>query len=168
MAKRSSSINIDLGTLKEDIRKYANNVCRYAASEIADELTESAMLSIASFYTDYTPSSYTRHYYNFMDRSYKRYYSNPHNSIYRGGVEFTPGRMSEIYRQASAEEVFGSVMELGSHGPELYTKVPPMEKSPITLIREDRDNIVKHLDEYINRARAKAKKDSYTTLRFKQ
>jgi len=163
---KKNNLTLNLNSLKNDLRKYANQVCKYAASEIADELTEDTVFAIGAFYSHYTPEKYKRHYYNFMNKSYRRYYSNPHNKIYRGGVEFTPNLMDKLYRD-SIDEVFGSVIELGSHGPELYTNVQPMRRSPMQMVIEDRDNIEKNIDEYINRAKAKAKTGTYSVLSFK-
>lgn len=166
MGKKKGGSSMDFTGLEKDLRRYANNVCRYAASEIADEMTEKALLSIAAFYSDYSPSKYQRHYYNFMNNSFRRYYSNPHNKIYRGGIELTPDAMDAIY-QHPIDEVYGSVIESGSHGPELYTTVPPMKKSPLQMMYEDRDEIEKNINTYINRAKLKAKNDSYSVLSFK-
>lgn len=165
-------IEFDLGTLKQDLKKYSDSICRNVASEIADELTEDTTFAIGAFYSDYSPDVYVRHYYNFMNKSYRRYYSNPHNKIFRGGVEFTPNQMDNIYQSkrygsnTTIEEVFGSVIEAGSHGPELYTKVPPMKKSPMEMVINDRDNIIDKIDEYIDRAKVKARNEHYTVLSF--
>lgn len=165
MGKSKTTVSIDVEALRRDIQRYANNVCRYAASEIADDLTEAAKLAIQAFYDDYTPVKYHRHFWNFRSNAYRRYYSNPHNRIYRGGVELTPSEMADIYqRKYSTEEVYGSVMEIGSHGPEMYTTVPPMSKSPIQLIIEKRDDMLKNIDLYVDKAKIKAKNDSYSIL----
>lgn len=166
MAKKNS-VEIDFGSLEADLRKYANNVCRNAASEIADELTKEALSAMGAFYSDYTPKQYNRHYYNFMNRSFRRYYKNPHNRIYKGGVEYTPGAMDNIYRGYSPMEVYISVVEQGSHGPYGLTIVPPMKESPMEMVLNKRDEIEKNIQSYINRAKSKAQKEGYTTLEFR-
>lgn len=165
MANRSST-NANWDTIKADLRKYANSVCRNAASEIADELTEDALFAMGAFYSDYSPKKYSRHYYNFMNKSFRRYYSNPHNKIFRGGVEYTPNLMDSIYSNNPVEDVFVDVVGMGSHGPYGLSKVPLMDKSPMQMVIEDRDNIVKNINSYIDRAKVKAQKDNYSVLTF--
>ncbi len=165
MAKKNS-IEIDFGSLEADLRKYANNVCRNAASEIADELTKEARLGINQFYDDYSPIYYRRHFTNFFNNSFRRYYSNPHNTIFSGGVEYTPDAMNDIY-QHPIEEVFYSVIEVGSHGPELYSIVPAMNPSPMQIVIEKRDSIVKNIQTYINRSKIKSHQAGYSILKFK-
>lgn len=162
---RKGNLATNWNTIEADLRKYANSVCRNAASEIADELTESALFAMGAFYSDYSPEKYSRHYYNFMNRSFRRYYSNPHNKIFRGGVEYTPSLMSSIYSDP-VENVFIDVVGMGSHGPYDFTKVSPMNKSPMQMVVEDRDNIVKNIDLYISKAKDKAQKESYSVLTF--
>ena len=153
---------IDLSGFKGQLEKYCRNVCRITAGQIRDELTEEAMYSIAAFYSDYSPIKYKRHYYNFMDRSYKKYYSNAHNTIYRGGVEFTPDSMADIYTKYpvhsySPAEVFSSVVESGIHGPELLYRTdgsvvenvlaPLMDESPMEMVLKKKDEILAKLKE---------------------
>lgn len=166
MAKK----RIDLSDFKKRTEEYCRNVCRTVAGRIRDELTEETMYSIAAFYTDYSPSKYHRHYYNFMDKSYKKYYSNAHNNIYRGGVEFTPDAMDDIYTKYpvhsySPAEVFSSVVESGIHGPELLYKsdgsvlknvlAPQMDESPMEMVMKKKDKILDNINEYIESARVK-------------
>ena len=162
---KKGNIQIDLGNLSRDIQLYANSVCRNTASLIADELTEETKTAIVTFYNDYSPEYYKRNYWNFEKNSYRRYYSNPHNKIYKGGVELTPGLMKDIY-QHPKDEVFGSVMEIGSHGPELYTSVSPMRPSPIEMVNLKRDEILQDINSYINKAKIHAKNETYSILMF--
>lgn len=165
--------SVNASDLKEYLEKYSKEVGRITAASIRDELTETAFNAIVQFYEDYSPKSYQRHYYNFLEKSFRKYYSNAHGNIYRGGVEFTPQLMDDIYQSSNGysstqvtEQVFDTVYA-GFHGvastqiyPQGYEpRVIPhvMSPSPMEIIEKRRDEIVDNLQDYILKAQAKVK-----------
>lgn len=168
MAKGS----VDISNLKEYLEKYSKEIGRITAAGIRDELTETAFYAIVQFYEDYSPKSYQRHYYNFLEKSFRKYYSNAHGNIFRGGVEFTPQLMDDIYQSSKSytsaqvtEQVFDTVYA-GFHGvasTQIYAGdapryIPPvMKPSPMELVVTKRDEIEANLDKYIQKAQSKIK-----------
>lgn len=148
--------------MKDEIEKmindYGKKVCSKMAGLIRDELTETAQNAIAAFYNDYDPKYYSRHYTNFQKRSFRKYYSNPHNKIFTGGVELTPGLLEEYY-QEDADVVFDSVYA-GFHGPMGYDVNPSkkqilphrMQPSPMDMILDKREEILDNVDYYRDKA----------------
>lgn len=156
-----SKTSVDLGALEQDLRKYANAVARNAASAVADELMTEADNVIQEFYADYTPQYYQRHFYNFENNSYLRYYSNPHNTIFRGGVELTPDALDNIYNYPGSG-VFASVYA-GYHGLPLGS-TPVMFPSPMNRLYMKQEEIIKNIDQYIDAAKSMASRESYQIL----
>lgn len=165
--------SVDISSLKDYLEKYTKEVGRIAAANIRDELTETAFNAIVQFYEDYSPKSYQRHYYNFLEKSFRKYYSNAHGNIFRGGVEFTPQLMDDIYQSSKGysssqvtEQVFDTVYA-GFHGVASTQIYPPgteprviphvMSPSPMELIMNKRDDIENNLDKYIQKAQSKIK-----------
>lgn len=168
MAKKQ---NITWEDVRKDLTKYMQNVLSGTAAKIRDDLTEEAFNSIKFFYASYTPSYYKRHYYNFLNKSFKKYYANPHNVIYRGGVQLTPEEMDDIY-QDPTYEVFDSVYA-GFHGvssmfyaPYSFSVTPVMEPSPMQRILDRRDYIVSHIDDYVLAGINKANKGTYSVIKW--
>lgn len=163
---------VDVSSLKDYLEKYAKEVGRITAADIRDELTDAAFNAIVKFYESYSPRSYRRHYYNFLEKSFRKYYSNAHGTIYRGGVEFTPQLMDDIYQSSSGyspaqvtEQVFDTVYA-GFHGvasTQIYPgsaprySPPVMRPSPMELILSKRDEIEDNLDKYIQKAQLKVR-----------
>lgn len=167
-----SNSKVDVSGLKDYLEKYSKEVGRITAASIRDELTDTAFYAIVQFYEDYSPKSYHRHFYNFLEKSFRKYYSNAHGNIFRGGVEFTPQLMDDIYQSSKGyssaqvtEQVFDTVYA-GFHGvasTQIYPGdspryIPPvMRPSPMELIMEKRDEIEDNLDKYIQKAQSKIK-----------
>lgn len=167
MAK--SKIQVDVSGLEKDLTKYFHKTLSHTTGLIADELTETAAYSIEAFYADYAPIHYRRHYFNFQNNSFRRYYSNPHNKNYAGGVELTPDMMRDIY-QDPTEEVFDSVYA-GFHGvssafvaPYTFTATPVMKPSPMGIILNKREEIVKNIDKYVKKGQDAASKEKYSVI----
>lgn len=168
MAKKK----VDISELREYLEKYSREVGRITAASIRDELAETAFHSIVRFYEDYSPKSYRRHYYNFLENSFRKYYSNAHGNIFRGGIEFTPQLMDDIYQSSKGytsaqvtEQVFDTVYA-GFHGvasTQIYSSnapryIPPvMRPSPMDLITTKKEEIENNLNEYIQQAQTKIK-----------
>ena len=168
MAKNS----VDISDLREYLENYSKEVCRVTAANIRDELTETAFNAIVQFYESYSPKSYQRHYYNFLEKSFRKYYSNAHGNIFRGGVEFTPQLMDDIYQSSKGyssaqvtEQVFDTVYA-GFHGvasTQIYAGDAPryipsvMNPSPMELVISKRDDIENNLDKYIQKAQSRIK-----------
>lgn len=170
MAK--NKINIENDLIK-DLKDYATTVSISLATQVRDEINQTAKEAIDAFYNHYRPKNgeplyYKRHYYNFRRNSFTKYYKNPHNSIIRGGVELTPYDLDDIYR-ADSEYVFNLVY-LGYHGnvgmfPHKVTNIPPvMTPSPLDIILDKRDYIVKNINDYKQTAIDKANNKTYSTL----
>lgn len=165
MARNKIEIKDDL---IRDLKNYSSAVCVSLASKVRDEMYKEAQMAIEEFYNDYDPLYYNRHYYNFRKNSFKKYYKNPHNSIIYGGIELTPSELDDIYR-ADTDYVFNLVY-LGYHGnvnmlPYNIFNIPPtMEPTPLEILLDKRDFLVKHIDNYKKEAINKANNGSYNTL----
>lgn len=167
MAKNKVNINNDL---IQDLKTYATSVCTSLAGQVRDEMYKEAHFAIDEFYNDYEPIYYkrTKNHYNFKKNSFKKYYKNPHNSIIRGGLELTPYELDDLYR-ADKEYVFNLVY-LGYHGNvnmfphTIYNTPPVMEPSPLDILLDKRDFIVKNINDYKDNAINKAKKQKYSFL----
>lgn len=150
--------------IESDLDHYKNTLGRSLAGQFRDELTLAATNAMGEFYGDYTPNQYKRHYYNFMEYAFRKYYSNPHNSIFRGGVELTPNLLKDIYAE-STDKVYEDVFIEGYHGPNEYAP-KKKEKSPLEMIYEKQNEIYKDPMPYIERAKEIAKKGKYKILQF--
>lgn len=160
--------------LKTDIKKFSVEVSKQMAKYIREEMLISAYQSIMAFYSDYKPLSYKRHYYNFLENSFRGYYKNPHNQIIRGGIELTPYMMDDIYKGSDdykkkggniTDYVFNLVYS-GYHGNISMMNrgdTPRMDPSPLKIILDKRDELIKHIYKFNN---IKPNEGSYKTLRF--
>lgn len=157
--------------IKQDVKKYASNVAKYAAIETREELAKTAYDAIGKFYEDYEPDFYIRHYYNFSYKSYKKYYKNNHDSVFTGGIILSPDYMDDIYR-GSTELVFELVMEKGYHGlnawnqndyrPSLpYAITTP---TPMEIIEKRQRQIASAPKQILNKAIKRADAESYNVL----
>lgn len=155
---------IILKLIKDDMEKYKNTLGRSLAGQFRDELTLAATNAMGAFYGDYSPKKYKRHYYNFMENSFRPYYSNPHNTIFRGGVELTPSAMDSIYDEP-VELVFNDVFELGYHGPQEFAPAQ-MSPSPLRIVLDKQEYIHKNPMKYIEKAKKVADGGSYKVLKF--
>lgn len=150
--------------IKDDMEKYKNTLGRSLAGQFRDELTLTATNAMGAFYGDYPAKKYKRHYYNFMENSFRSYYSNPHNTIFRGGVELTPSAMDSIYDEP-VEIVFNDVFELGYHGPQDFAPAQ-MSPSPLRIVLDKQNEIYKNPMKYIDKAKKVADGGNYTVLKF--
>lgn len=175
--------------LYNDIKKYNTAVTYYLAKDIADTMYEEAHSAIRYFYSQYHPHEYVRHW-NFW-ATYKRigtHYGSKKNTV---GVELLLNEFPDEYRNSRSkrgvvdkddkkevfyyesfhrndpQDVFWRVYKFGWHGiaslqPE--TGVPTMTPSPYVRLINKRDEIIKNKDDYIERAKEKAKKGNYNIL----
>lgn len=155
--------------LVSDLRKYGEKICVGLATMVRDKLESETISAIEAFYNDYTPIYYKRHYYNFTKHSYSKYYKNPHGTIVTGGILLSSEDMDDIY-QDSKEEVF-DLFYHGFHGvasgfiePKSFTNVPEiMSPSPLEMIINARDDIVKNINRY-KKYKDRANKEKYSTI----
>lgn len=165
-----NKINIEKELVK-DLKKYASTVCVSLASQVRDELYETARYAIEEFYNDYSPWNYRRHYYNFINKSFYKFYRNPHNSIIRGGIELSYEQMDDIYK-ADTDYVFDLVYH-GFHGNvgsflHSISNIPPvMNPTPLDILYDKRDYLINNINNYTNIAIDKANKVSYNTLNIR-
>ena len=147
-----------------ELKKQIPSVMRNAASTIADELTDFTRTTMFDFYS-FHPRRYRR-FYGLRNKSYRRFYRNPHNSVYRGGVELVPDYGSSypsVFRNSgkimSANAIFSYAYYEGMHGntPELekafghpLTHPPIMNPAPQDRIEKKRDEIEGHIEDYIH------------------
>ena len=107
-----------LNDLKGDVEKFAHKFSSGLAHKISDAMAEEYQYVIDKFYSEYDPEYYVRHSERGMkpglNKTYKKYYTNKHNSIYYGGIEISPDRMYDDYRD-SKEKVLSSFLD-GYHG----------------------------------------------------
>lgn len=168
---------------KADIEKYANNVAKHTAQEIADVLYQESKYVIEQFYNQYDPEDpynptfppYREgriyYYRNWNFRDVPKRYLRKYTGFYMAGVQLMKNDFPNDYsgKYSSPSSVFGRVMNSGWHGLASLTTdyVPTFTPSPMRRIEAKRDEIIKKQNEYKNRAQQKAQKDTYTYL-FKQ
>lgn len=163
-----NKVIIDDG-LKKELKDYLKNYSIGIGHQIEKELTDITKSSIELFYDDYSPISYKRHYYNFRKYSFKKYYDNKHGSIIRAGVELTPNRMFDIYGNYNngtpvTSYVFNLVYS-GFHGNETMMHpnsiVHKMSPSPLEIIINQRDKILKNINKYKKYGTINSRKNKY-------
>lgn len=161
--------------IESDAQKYAINIAKYMAQNIADEMTEVAHNAIEDFYNKYDPEDPSKHngyiyyyrHWNFK-KSYKRYYKN-RNPYFSGGIQLLHNDLPNVYTgtNSSPEAVFDRVY-LGYHGiASLQNCTPPvpiLKPSPIKRINEKFRYIQQHLKEYEDKAAEQARKDTYNYI----
>lgn len=152
----------------DEMIEYYQDVLRNVAETTADLLVEAASSAIDSFYEDYYhknnpryPEEYVRMFRNFgyhgnvvtnrvyegvTYRKYIRY--NSDKTRCEAGVELTSENMWQDYDD-SADDVFWDVYN-GFHGPRFYSHVSPMRQSPLDIIEETHQAILKD-KRYIDR-----------------
>ena len=165
----SKKTKISWAGVEADLKKYCQDVLASAASKISYELTKETQSAIEAFYNDYNPIYYRRHYYNFYNKSFRRYYINSHGKSFRGGVEFTPELMDDLY-QDNTQEVFDTVYA-GFHGPagmfeasNSFTIIRRMTPSPMERIRAKREEIKSNIQTYIDYGRKQASHNHYSHI----
>lgn len=159
--------------LREDLNKFKNNVSKYTAQAIADDLTNECKKAIEDFYAQYDPEDpknhggkiyYYRHW-NFR-KSFARYYKN-RSPRYIGGVELLEDSLPDVYKGKNSDpmNVFWRVYS-GLHGiASIQGLVPEMKMdSPYNRLIDKRLEILNNKDKYFKDAISKAKKDSYYIL----
>ena len=157
-----------LEDLAKDLEAYANNVARFTAQAVADELTKTTYDAIAYFYVSWTPEYYTRHVDNLLFHSYKRFTHNNRNRTFSGGVELSSEFMEDIYN-GSPSLIFDIVYK-GYHGLDTFSDIRPAQPwaittpSPAQIILAKRDDIYKKPGEYISQGIKKANKQKYLVL----
>lgn len=179
MGKKSdfSELETIAQDIEDDCKKYATNISKYMAQEIADEMTEVTQNAINDFYEQYDPEDLTIHngriyyyrHWNFQ-KSFRRHYINKSPS-FSGGVELLKNEIPNVYRgKNSAPGIVFDRVYLGYHGiasfQDCNPEVPIMKPSPIKLIHERFRYINEHLNEYEEKAAQKARKDSYKRIKF--
>lgn len=150
-----------------DLKQYEKNFRLHIGQEISTALTEEAHMAIKDFYGSYhpNPESYIRHY-NFW-KSYRKINRDINGTRY-AGVELLPDNLPDVYSglDSSPVDVFYRVY-LGAHGIASYQgKIPFMSPSPFTRLINKRNEILSNINEYVNRAYEKTKKDSYALIKF--
>ena len=158
--------------LKDDLKKYAQNVAKYTATAIRDEVAEEFRFVIERFYDDYDPKYYIRQ--NGLYRTYSKYYKNSHGSVYYGGIMVStenmyPGNVTgagskyEYGYRGTQEQVLESFYN-GFHG------VPTLGILSTPSPREHMENYIitlaNNISYYNEKAIEKAKKETYKYLQF--
>ena len=155
MAKIKNQAILDLAAEIED---FSRSIAKEMAIQSREDLYNAARNAISAFYDHYTPRYYERHsipYYGHnINKSIKKYYHAPHGNIYSGGIELSPESMEDLYK-VRKDYVFNLIMA-GFHGNigmlPPYTKdgqtwsysIPPvMDPSPLDLILDKRDQLIK-------------------------
>lgn len=145
--------------LKKDIRKYANNVAKHIAMAVRDDMAKEYKYVVEQFYSEYRPRYYFR--YDELWDTYEPYYHNSSPNFY-GGIILDGSKMSDELYQDSAG-AYSSFLN-GYHGhPSLgiYGSINAYEH-----MMDYRDSIIANIGSYYAPANAKARKDSYSILRF--
>lgn len=114
-----TNMQINFGdALAKDLQMFNHAFSSNLAHKISDEMAKEYLSIIERFYSEYQPQHYKRHATRGkipgLNKTFKKYYKNPHNVIYRGGIEITSDKMYDDYHD-SKEEVLESFLE-GYHG----------------------------------------------------
>ena len=158
--------------IQADAHKYATNIAKYMAQDIADEMRDVARSAINTFYNQYDPEDPSKHngqiyyyrHWNF-EKSFRRYYRN-RDPYFIGGVVLLRNELPNVYtgRKSSPHNVFDRVYA-GYHGiasfQDCNPPVPIMRPSPHKIITDKFKEIQKNLKDYENKAAKKAQGDSY-------
>lgn len=161
-----AKMKIDCSNLIKKIRTYSNLIVKGVATDIRDDLTNTAADALIKFYEDYpNPKVYKRHWdiHNFINKgnrlsvnSFKKYYVH-YSNIYNVGVLLSPYADSKQYKKpmipvynGTIDEVFYSVYH-GFHGLSegRYVMVKPMRPSPLEIIEDRRKYLINNIDNYI-------------------
>lgn len=152
-----------------DLKNYGSSICVSLATQVRDEMFETAKGAIDDFYEHYpNPIKYNRNKYNFKKKSFIKYYKNPHNTIVRGGIELTPDKIDNIYG-VDPTYVFDLVYS-GHHGnveafPHSIYNIPPvMSPSPMEILEDKKQYIIDHIGNYKNIALQNARRGNYSTF----
>ena len=171
MGKIKNQSIIDLANEIEDFSK---SIAKEMAIKSREDLYKAANNAITKFYNHYTPDYYKRHiipyYQHNINKGIKKYYHSPHGNIYSGGIELSPESMDDLYK-IRKDYIFNLILA-GFHGnipmlPDMthYTNqtsrsVPPiMEPSPLNLILDERDRLIKNVSKDANDIAQRIKKE---------
>lgn len=169
-----ATVGSQIRAYKRDVEKYRNNIARFVAESVRDEMMETAYNAILDFYDSYTPAKppkgYRRHYYNFKEKSFRPYFKDHGNGRATGGIVLSPEEMDDIYRASrvaglGTEFVFNLVYE-GYHGWDVSTSAEEatggfgtrMQPTPYEILEAKYKEIKNNLDPYIKQAEKKANK----------
>ena len=192
MAKKKNVTVTIKDELKQELKKFAQQVGVGAASYARDALTDAAYDAFERFYCDYTPipggprTSYKFKFhrpqgnpkvyertYNVLQNGISKFYENKHGKIIRGGVELSPEDMEEVY-EISATQVFENIYEHGYHGlaPTRSAIVNGrltvtyedymMRPTPQELIQQAYDNLISDNQAFTDAGFNRAAKNSYS------
>ena len=180
----ADDIHEQLRTLKEELMKdcikYEQNIAKYMAQKITEDITEYSKNVIKDFYDQYNPHDPSTHvdkFYYYRHGNFnkvpKRHYRK-RGDMYVCGV-YLERNLPDVYwgSHSEPEQVFNRVIFGGLHGmaslniPNGIKNVPPkFEPSPYIRIREKFKEIQKNPTEYENYARKKAQQDTYKHISF--
>lgn len=161
MPKQNQQLFNDIAN---EIKDYSNAIAKEMAIKAREDIFQSANEAITKFYNHYQPKFYNRHSSPFISynirKSIKKYYHAPHGNVFSGGIELSPESMDNIYK-IRTDYIFNLIMA-GYHGnipmlfgsrswgessysPSFIANVPPiMEPSPLDIILNKRDNLIKN------------------------
>lgn len=150
--------------LINDLKTVLTSTCVGFATAARDDFNKAAQEAIEAFYDDYSPIKYRRHYYNFRENSFEKYYKNPHGQIVRGGIQFTPDSLDDIYKLDSTL-VFSLVIEEGAHGGIAPKFPPPLTPTPLEMVEQYRDEWVANgWKQHAKQVKQRISNNSYKTI----
>ena len=176
--------------LKDDLKRYAKDVCVGAAAYVRDTLTNTAYEAFERYYCDYTPvpgvfpctyswkynepdghpKYYVRTFNVLTNKVINKFYENKHGKIIRGGVELIASNMEKNYN-IPATTVFENI-SAGYHGlPASYVNgqlindaIPDMKPAPNDIVYDKYKELCNDLNTCKEFGIIRAKGDSYTYL----
>ena len=155
-------VNIESSVVK-DIENYCQNVAKFAAIRVRNELVLTMMSAIENFYADYTPKRYKRQ--GNLWNTFTGRYVNSHNKTYYGGIVLDPSLMENGIYNATPETVYNATLVYGFHG--IPFNAPAITSpSPIDVILDRYDEICENMETYASLGEAEAKGESYRFLSF--
>lgn len=171
MAKIKNQSIIDLASEIEDFSK---SIAKEMAIKSREDLYKAANNAITKFYNHYTPDYYKRHiipyYQHNINKGIKKYYHSPHGNIYSGGIELSPESMDDLYK-IREDYIFNLILagfhgnipmlpQYGKDGTPISRNIPPiMSPSPLELILDERDRLIKSVSKDANDVAQKVKKE---------
>lgn len=181
MAQKTRVEVSGLEGLERDLRDYAQAVCSYLSSDIANRIEEEYLTMISRFYGELDPHVYIRH----ADRgqapglplTYRRWRRNNKGKSFEGGIYINTSNMYDDYGSLGGRHVDASaVLEsfLGGHDEDSaeaswHGPIGHGTRSSYHILKHMynfRDEIARNIDLYAPDAIQKARQGTYKYLSF--
>ena len=172
MAKKINNLE----DIAKEIEQYSRDIAQQMARNTRDKLAKTAEIAIKKFYDHYDPIVYDRHtpLMGNIRKSFRKFYANPHNTVFRGGIELSPEWMDDLYstpKHPVDKDMIFNLIYAGYHGnvgmfPVPVETVPPiMDPSPLDILLNTRDNLMKKAVKDANKVARALDKSKYKYIK---